>query len=776
MTARLWPILVTVLVLAALAVGVARTVRVDTDLSFFMPDARTPEVQALTQGFDRAGSLVMLRLDGAPAERMAAASDAVVERLGTEPGFALLRNGRPRLPAAMRGFVMDHRFLIGPDPPADAFTTARLETAIADGIAALSTTAGWALRELFPRDPTGRFRAVLESLGPGQAMDAGPERRHGVWMDDAERALILIWLSAPSSDVPAQRAARAAIETAVDEARRDLDLSTLRHVASGPGFFALDAGARIRSDMQRLTIFASLAVAALLLLAFRGPRILVLVGLPVGFGVLAGMAVTQALFGGVHGVAIAFGAVLSGVAADYPIHLLGHRRAGETPGATARRLRRAMAIGAATTIAGLTALIPSSFPGLAQIGTLAATGMVVAFAVSQGLLPSLMPDRPSAPAERGAAAVMARLRRAPAARRAGAGLLAVLFAGLVLVAWTREAPVWERDLRALSVSDPEARALDGRLRAALGLPDVRRILLVEGPDAETVLTRQRALFADLDAAVADGRLGGYRAAARLLPPTAEQRARQQAMPDAGTLRRRLAEATADLPVTAGTFDPFVADIARHRDFDPLDPAAMREGPIAPLFLAPWALADGGWAGAVALVPPIPADLAALPGLDGGRAVDLAAVAGGIVTRYRDEALGLLGIGLLAGLGLLTLGLRRPGRILRAAAPPIGAIAITVALLLAAGVSLTLFHLLALLLIASLGIDYALFFPGYGDDKSNAAAGFRSVGLCCLTSTVVFATLALSSIPVLSAIGLTVAVGTVISFALTLCLAGQEGLS
>jgi predicted exporter len=65
----------------------------------------------------------------------------------------------------------------------------------------------------------------------------------------------------------------------------------------------------------------------------------------------------------------------------------------------------------------------------------------------------------------------------------------------------------------------------------------------------------------------------------------------------------------------------------------------------------------------------------------------------------------------------------------------------------------------------------LFFPDYSKTDQDGTNGFRSVTACCATTTVVFAVLATSSIPVLGAIGTTVAIGAVLSFVLTLCLAG-----
>ena len=85
-------------------------------------------------------------------------------------------------------------------------------------------------------------------------------------------------------------------------------------------------------------------------------------------------------------------------------------------------------------------------------------------------------------------------------------------------------------------------------------------------------------------------------------------------------------------------------------------------------------------------------------------------------------------------------------------------------------SSTLFHLVALILAAGLGLDYALFFDHAGDDRAEQLRTLHAVIVCSLTTLLVFALLALSSIPVLRAIGSTVALGVVCNFVLALLIA------
>jgi predicted exporter len=64
------------------------------------------------------------------------------------------------------------------------------------------------------------------------------------------------------------------------------------------------------------------------------------------------------------------------------------------------------------------------------------------------------------------------------------------------------------------------------------------------------------------------------------------------------------------------------------------------------------------------------------------------------------------------------------------------------------------------LAAGLGLDYALFFERVADDPAEQRRTLHAVLVCSLSTLMVFALLATSSLPVLRAIGVTVSVGVV----------------
>ena len=89
---------------------------------------------------------------------------------------------------------------------------------------------------------------------------------------------------------------------------------------------------------------------------------------------------------------------------------------------------------------------------------------------------------------------------------------------------------------------------------------------------------------------------------------------------------------------------------------------------------------------------------------------------------------------------------------------------------AAGVSLSLFHIVALTLAAGLGLHYALFFERPALDRDDALRTLHATIVCILAALLVFGLQAMSPVPVLRAIGLTVALGVAFHFVLSVLIA------
>jgi predicted exporter len=134
----------------------------------------------------------------------------------------------------------------------------------------------------------------------------------------------------------------------------------------------------------------------------------------------------------------------------------------------------------------------------------------------------------------------------------------------------------------------------------------------------------------------------------------------------------------------------------------------------------------------------------------------------LLRNARKQALHLMLAG-IATIGLLLgVSLGSAGAAARTLLPVLAAMLTTTGTLLALGIQLNLFHLISLLLVLGIGLNYALFFQRRAENPESAQRAGLAVGLCGMTSLAAFACLTFTPIPVLHAIGLTVLLGTLYS--------------
>jgi predicted exporter len=93
-------------------------------------------------------------------------------------------------------------------------------------------------------------------------------------------------------------------------------------------------------------------------------------------------------------------------------------------------------------------------------------------------------------------------------------------------------------------------------------------------------------------------------------------------------------------------------------------------------------------------------------------------------------------------------------------------ATSLAVLSLAGVGLNLLHVLALILVLSVGVDYGVFIVEAVRGEGDVAVAMVGTAIACATTLLSFGMLALSSNPALEALGLTTATGVGLAFLLT----------
>jgi len=163
---------------------------------------------------------------------------------------------------------------------------------------------------------------------------------------------------------------------------------------------------------------------------------------------------------------------------------------------------------------------------------------------------------------------------------------------------------------------------------------------------------------------------------------------------------------------------------------------------------------------------------ALAGTD-ALAIDLKAELDQLYRDYLREAILLSLGGLTAIVLLLAATLRSPGRLVAVMLPLVLSVILVIAGLTVLGERLHLLHLVGMLLIVAVGSNYALFFDRSNDQLRLDAETLASMLIANLTTAIGFGTLALSKVPVLYALGVTVGPGAILALLLTAVFVRRE---
>lgn len=594
------------------------------------------------------------------------------------------------------------------------------------------------LQDLIPSDPLLLVPRVAHTLGD---FDTLPHPTN---------SFALVWArlrASPLSDA-GQAPVFAAIENALASARTLQPTLALQW--TGINRFAAASRARIQREVAVLNLASVAAVFAVAALFLRRPwQILHLLPI-VLLSLLGAWTATTLVFAQVHVLVFVIGALLAGVAIDYGFYIALQPPAPDNPSYTARLrpILRPLVTSCFTTVIGFSLLAFAELPLLRQVGLFVGSGVLCAlasallwFAATKSL--SLSP-RALPLLDRGRFSS----RRIPFAFLALAALLALAAPALL---------EWRDDIRELEIPSADLRANDRTVRALFGDTPNRSAYLTFGdnlPHARAQLDRfvQHVENHAADLAVASlGTLFPTEHAWRTAPARLEQLAD---FPD--RFRAALEQRDFDPAAFASFFSTWsaftrarpAADYAQlYRDFLPHLPAPLRQSfqPFAP---RPWFLSVINDSRDLSL----PSNLDTVP-------VRQLETFNELFSRYRTSAarLSLIGLGLVL---LSVMIVYRDRRAIRILLIPAGACFSSLGLLSLLGHPLNLFHLLGAFLGVCLAHDYAIFTSASAQAQRLPASAVR---VSALTTFASFAVLGFSQIPVIHALGTTVAL--VVSIAL-----------
>lgn len=600
----------------------------------------------------------------------------------------------------------------------------------------LSTPEALAFQELIPADPLLLMPGAVDRLKDGLSL-VQPATT-------AANPPTLVWarLSASPLSEAGQAPVFAAIDRALAATRAEHPGITVAY--TGVNRFAAASRARIEREVKWLNAVSLIAV---LVVAFtfirsvhRGLHLIPVVALSI-LGAWVGATLA---FERLHIMVFVISSLLTGVAIDYGFYLFMQPPAApdEDYWEKVRRLAKPLLASCLTTVAGFALLLFSDLPFIRQLGVFVGAGLICALAAAVLYFSTVKNPFLETRSFRGGRALPEGTRRT--LRRLLIAAWVVALPGLALLQW-------KDDIRELEIPSAELKREHARITALFGEQGERTVYLTYGHN----IAEARASLAKLEAWL-DSSAGGRPPAVGLgaVAPTAEAHAAAtNFMREHPGFARQLRTALAGAGFDDAGFEPFFeayashAATSGHHNFESTI-AKLQANLIGPAGLLLHAGQPLSWFVTLARSAPAAAPPADTHTVSASQLQTLNQLFG----RYRQSALWLSLVGLaIVGLGVfLTYGWRDGARIF---AIPCGTCLGLFGLFGWFGHPLNLFHLLGAFLGVCLTHNYSIF---------SATSAYRhepppvSVRLSALTTAASFGVLALSGIPVVRALGSTVA--------------------
>ncbi|MES2740477.1 MAG: MMPL family transporter [Pseudomonadota bacterium] len=615
-------------------------------------------------------------------------------------------------------------------------------------------------------DPFGLFGGWVQE----RARETPVRPRDGhLFVAGAGRQYVLLplTLKLPALSMTAQERVLPLLAQAAGAARAALP--QVEVISAGVILHAAAASSQASGEVSTIGIGSLIGIILLMWFTFHSLKPIALILLSIGIGCLGAFSLCWILFERVHLLTLVFGASLIGVAQDYGIYFLCNRL-GADPALDSRALLRKLLPGLTLTllaaVIGYLGLALTPFPGLRQMALFSALGLVFAWLTVLCWFPLLVGG---ASLHSGALARRygALLTRWPLLGPNRASLVAAVLFGALAVAGIARLGVND-DIRLLQNPPKHLVSDQIKLGKLLDAPTPVQYYLVRGATADAVLAREERLKARLEPMVAARRISGYQAISNWVPSGATQTARralldQKLMQPGGPLDALAAQIGEDGQWVADTVAQLKAAGAA------LTVDAFLQTPASEPWRHLWlGQVDGGYASIVALRGLDYAGIAQLkqvaPGLEGVQWVDKVGEISSVLGRYRAY-MGLVVLGAYAVVFALLLP-RYRRRAWRVLAPTALASVATLALLGFANQHLQLFHVLALMLLLGVGVDYGIFMQEHPDRRERTA--WLAVGLSAANTILSFGLLGLSKTPALQAFGLTMLIGTALVWLIVPC--------
>jgi len=382
-------ILLAAVLVTLVAVILATRLQVNGDLRVLLPTdhAVVRSLEQIESTFGSINTVNIIAKDGTPEARHAF-TDALEARLQGHRLFRDIEHGLPTEFFAERAlYYLDDDELGELEERVDAWTHYQL----------CSKTPDACLTDPDPKAPE-RLRSFIEdkrAQSHARTGFSGRYEREGI---DAE--VMLVHPYEPANRLEVAQEVTVEVRALAQEVFERPDAAWagtgMTYNIIGPYTTKADEQATIKRDMLRSGIFAFVGVVIILYVLFRSNRAVLVLLVPLLFGVIWSLGATQLVLGHLNVMTSTISTVVMGLGIDAGIHFLTRARRARLEHDDREAIRRAfdglvipLLVASSTTIGAFLCMASSDFPPFREFGLISAMGVALCLVNMVMVLPAL---------------------------------------------------------------------------------------------------------------------------------------------------------------------------------------------------------------------------------------------------------------------------------------------------------------------------------------------------------------------------------------------------
>lgn len=523
--------------------------------------------------------------------------------------------------------------------------------------------------------------------------------------------------------------------------------------ATGVPLFTNVAASTAQNELNLIGTISALGVILLAWYWFSSLRTILSIAAVTLSAMTFALAFTYLLCGQVHLITMVFGMSLIGITVDYSAHYFCRRFGSDETQKKAliKKLSASLGLALLSTSVAFAMMALTPLPGLQQMAAFCVSGLTAAFISVFVWLPHL--DRHASSCPPNIPTLENVFKRMPTwsslfGKAYGRKIaLMIVTAAFVVSGLLHLEP--SANIRDLNHFPDSLLHQSARIQTLTQIPSTSQYFLVKAKTLDAVLQQEEALQRSLDRS--DIKAVSLLALSDWVPSQSRQHA-------IIALKQTIIERLNP------TIEGFLGASLKPVDTSIREPQAFLSTPMGKTFDGKVFPVEDSWVSIVSVIGLNAQNVQAVSQLadsiEGVQWIDTTAELSAVLSHYRDMVVVFLALGLLFIVGIVTVRFKKEAW--RACLPTILGLVLTAAILGWLGHSVSLFTVLAGILLLGLGIDYGIFLTAHPKDHRTLVA----VAFAALTTFLSFGLLAFSATPALHTFGLAIMIGQCLIWVLT----------